>query len=163
MVAGGSIFTGGVFTLAPQMAPLTLADIRAQFDEVNRQRRLLGYDALVKPFLPPDAGKRLLQQILKKRNKPGEVTAATITWGQASNFEVKTVNLPFLSSLGQGGDTKKKPLDSLTITYTETGRETETVRVSNPDDASMWVDVKRIKAITFIGDDGAYRRFVLHN
>lgn len=161
-MAGTDIFTSGAFTPAPPVARLTPADIQGQFDDVNRQRRLLDYAVLVRPFLSPDAGKLLLDQILKKRNKPGTPTAASITWGQASSFAIDAQVTPFLSSLDQGQDTKKNPLGTTTTVFTEISRTTTKVRVEQQDNAENYVEIERIDTITFSGPDGINREFVLH-
>src|SRR5438045_2143174 len=43
----------------------------------------------------------------------------------------------------------------------EISRETQTYRVHNPDDDQQWVDVERIKSITFQGSDGMRRVYTL--
>ena len=48
------------------------------------------------------------------------------------------------------------------LVYTEVVRVTDTVRVKNPQDAQQYVDVERIKSITFRGPDGVDRRFDLN-
>lgn len=45
--------------------------------------------------------------------------------------------------------------------YSEISRETETVRVRNPENAEQYVDVARIKSILFRGPDGRSVRFDL--
>jgi hypothetical protein len=55
----------------------------------------------------------------------------------------------------------KPPEDTPVRVYTEVTRTTETVRVTNPTDASHYVDVARIKSITFRGPDNKDVRFDL--
>lgn len=163
-MATQSIFTSGPFTPAPRNVA-TPIDFQNTVNEiVFRRQRLDSFESVIRPFVVAGAGVRMLDHIAKKRNKPGEPTEATIVWGQASNFSVLQDNLPTISSIDLGGDgTKKDPLGSVTIEFTEIGRVTETVRVSNPDDDSMYVDVKRIKSITFSAPDGIIRRFNLNS
>jgi hypothetical protein len=56
----------------------------------------------------------------------------------------------------------KKPEDQKRQrVYSEVTRSTETVRVFNPTDSAQYVDVQRIKSITFRGPDGIDVRFDL--
>lgn len=48
-------------------------------------------------------------------------------------------------------------------TWTETQRETTTVRVENPEDSEQYVDVDRIDSVTLVGPDGQVRRDVYDN
>jgi hypothetical protein len=52
--------------------------------------------------------------------------------------------------------------DAVPRIYTEVTRETQTVRVRNPTNSSHYVDVARIKTITFRGPDGRDVRFDLN-
>lgn len=130
----------------------------------DRSRRLLGWQAGIRPFGDPEAGKRVLQQILKKRNKPGESTDATIIWGAASNFDIVVDNQPTVQIQdGQTQQQQDQQTAQQTIIFTEVARETEKVRVTNPDDSDQWVEVERIKTITFdSSNDKIRRKFVLH-
>jgi hypothetical protein len=49
-----------------------------------------------------------------------------------------------------------------TRVYSEVSRVTETVRVTNPNDSNQYVDVARIRNITFRGPDGIDVRFELN-
>ena len=78
---------------------------------------------------------------------------AEIRWGQASQFQW-SVSRPDITINRNIRIIRPPPDDDPSqelIEYTETERTTETVRVSNPDDAEQYVDVERILTITFQG------------
>ena len=145
----------------PDLPPLDLA--QQAFAAVDRQRRLIGWETTQRLFAVSGAGDRLLQQIVKKRNKPGESTDATIVWGQASNFDILQDIMPGLQLLGgTPSPGTPDPAAGQTLTFTETARTTTDVRVENPSDSSQFVIVRRIETITFLGEDHLYRKFILN-
>ena len=99
---------------------------------------------------------------------------AEIRWGKASQFQWsvshpdRIINRTIIRVIPPDDDDEEEELEE-TIEYTETDRTTETVRVSNPQDAEQYVDVERILTITFQGPNvGAsgeiaqYHRFTLN-
>ena len=100
---------------------------------------------------------------------------AEIRWGKASQFQWsvthpdRIINRTIIRPGPPGDDDDDDEEFEETIEYTETERTTETVRVSNPEDAEQYVDVERILTITFQGPNvGAsgeitqYHRFTLN-
>lgn len=74
---------------------------------------------------------------------------AEIRWGQASQFQW-SVNNPdknFYKTIYIPIDDEDENVEL--IEFPEIERTTETVRVSNPEDAEQYVDVERILTITF--------------
>lgn len=50
--------------------------------------------------------------------------------------------------------------EDIVLVYNEVARETKTTRITNPDDATIWIDVEDATSITFDGPDGYLRQFV---
>ncbi len=95
-----------------------------------------------------------------RRRPEGATGDAIIRWGRASNFPVSAkttlrtvVNWP----------TAPEDEEDLGLIFTETERQTTTVRIENPLDSTQFVEVERIDQITFLGPDGLARTFVLTN
>ena len=148
---------------APRLSPVPQhVSAQAAVREFSRPLRLLEYERMVRPFLDPLAAQRLLDRQLRRRRKIGETTEAAITWGGPSDFAVGDGSLPTVQ-LQTGGEQQQDPglLGQVTRTYSEIGRQTETVRVENPDDPSQYVEVERIKRISFSAPDGSVVQFVL--
>jgi hypothetical protein len=106
-------------------------------------------------------------QALRARRKALEESEddSELIWGQPSEYGNATTS-PEEDRRGlyivnpnpkkDEEDTRRK-----TRVYNEVERTTETVRVYNPSDNSQYVDVQRIKTITFRGPDGVDSRFEL--
>ena len=81
---------------------------------------------------------------------------AEIRWGQASQFQWSVTRPDRIQNrtiiIRPTPEDDEPPVEI--IEYTETERTTETVRVSNPQDADQYVDVERILTITFQGPNG---------
>ena len=141
---------------------------RAQAKQILSGR---GLERVVRPAQTHPAGDRLLDQLLLERNKPGESTEATITWGAASNFDVADArsnvpdNVPTVSIHFVDQPQQELPPDvaAVTLTFNEVSRKTHKVRVENPDDSSQWVEVENTDEITFDGPDHIFRRFIFKN
>lgn len=88
-----------------------------------------------------------------------------LIWGQPSEYgnETKTPDEDRRGFTIVNPDPKKDPADTRrkTRVYNEVERTTETVRVYNPTDNAQYVDVQRIKTITFRGPDGVDARYEL--
>lgn len=154
----------------PSRANSDTIDLTSPEELAGAARRLHEWEFFVRPFVDPAAGQRLLDRLKAKRRKPGAEAEASITWGQASQFEtVKGYPDVYLRTSGDqpqqqdDGTTSNEPDVPQTRTYTELGRTVETVRVENPDDSTQYVMVDRIKSITFSAPDGTPVRFVLNN
>lgn len=126
-------------------------------------------EPIVRPAVPAKAY-ALLDRLLSKRRAPGEETEASITWGQAAEFEVEELRPPEVPEVRGirvvNPDTgeEESPPDDRTITYTEVNRTTHVTRVTNPQDEIQYVDIEVIDDITFQrSSDGAYIRLVLNN
>jgi len=134
--------------------------------------RVTEWDATVRPFVGSAAGKRILDPINRKPATPGKTVDSSITWGQASNFEIIERKQPEVAVRGVGGiefikgttptTPPEDPPAEVTYKFTETGRKTTKVRVENPSDATQYVMVERIDEITFVGEDKIFRRFILN-
>jgi hypothetical protein len=87
---------------------------------------------------------------------------AEIRWGGPSQFEYDNSDTNFTTTNnynvtyppGSGGGTGTDPDDEVnekTYNFTETERDTTVVRVENPNDSNVYVDIERINWIIFEG------------
>ena len=104
---------------------------------------------------------------IPRRRPPGASGDATLRWGEPSDFQFSSrggtrisIIQPTFTDLPQGDD---DDIAADGLIFTETERETTTVRITNPQDANDFVDVERIDRISFLGPDGVIRTFVLNN
>jgi hypothetical protein len=106
-------------------------------------------------------------QALRARRKALEESEddSELIWGQPSEYgsDIKTPEEDRRGfTVRDPAPQKKKPTDDKKIrVYTEVERTTETVRVYNPSDNAQYVDVQRIKSITFRGPDNVDVQFDL--
>jgi hypothetical protein len=120
-------------------------------------------ETIFRPWIPGD---RILAIRARRKAQEEDTTDdSLIRWGRPSEYGsptqtkeesrsgVRIVN----SNPKKDPDANKPPR-----VYTEIERETETVRVTNPSDATQYVDVQRIKSILFRGPDGIDVRFNLN-
>lgn len=122
----------------------------------------------VRPFLfidsqPPAAP-------AQKQLLPGEDTSAFISWGKSSTFIRPPID-PLVSSPGDtiynnfnvnglNGDPRRnqrQPNQNRDIIMQEESRKTKNVRITDPDDSSIYVDVARITEITFRNSENGLR------
>jgi hypothetical protein len=106
-------------------------------------------------------------QAIRARRKALEESTddSELIWGQPSEYGNDT-QTPEEDRRGfriVNPAPKKDPEDTRqpTRVYNEVERTTDTVRVYNPTNNAQYVDVQRIKTITFRGPDGVDSRFVL--
>lgn len=86
---------------------------------------------------------------------------ADIRFGGPSDFPYDPVNN---IGINVGGfNTKKPDPPPDVIEYNETERNTDKIRVENPDDSEQYVMVERINDITFQGPDEKLYKFILNN
>ena len=110
-------------------------------------------------------------QRIPRRRPPGATGEATLRWGATGDFQfaagrggVFAKTQPIFIILPQGDEAEDEDGGAAEgLIFTETGRLTTIVRVSNPLDANDFVDVERIDRISFVGPDGVIRTFVLNN
>ena len=130
-----------------------------------------------------DESQRVLDRLVLQRSAPNDEAEANIRWGEASDFDLvggsgsnvsqPTINIIWPPDpecefdilrnsffLGQGEDGCDPPVEVLQ--YNEIDRETENVRVENPNDSSQYVIVQRILKILFQGPDGRYYLYILN-
>ena len=123
-------------------------------------------ERVVRPFLMIDSAPPAAP--VARPLLPGENSEAFISWGKASQF-IRPPTDPITAgfgddlygSLGAGfrlqnpRDQKKNEEtdDALEIAMTEVKRETETVRIEDPTDSSVFIEVKRITKIWFRHSD----------
>ncbi len=98
-----------------------------------------------------------------RRRPAGASGEAVLRWGAASDFQISSsggvtvqVRQPAYDDLPDGDE-------NLGLIFTETERQTTVVRITNPLDANVYVDVEVIDQISFLGPDGEIRTFVLNN
>lgn len=109
----------------------------------------------VRGFTAPEL---LLQRLVKQRPKDGEESAAEAIWGKPSNFQVADINNgsevtedTVVIWPDDQGNFSTSPV--VTINFTEVDKETEDVRIENPDDSEQYVIVRRRKTTTLKGPD----------
>lgn len=68
--------------------------------------------------------------------------------------------LPGPARAGQALEIEDAPVGEV---WTETSRETETVRVTNPEDEEQYVDVERMTRVTFVMPSGLTVTLVFSN
>ncbi len=108
-------------------------------------------------------GTRASSPLPPRRRPEGASGDAVLRWGAPSNFQVASgsggvfITQPGFDELPPDDD------EALGWIFTETERQTTTVRIFNPVDANDFVDVEKIDQISFLGPDGLIRTFVLNN
>lgn len=93
---------------------------------------MAGLEGIVRPFQQPD---RLLRRRVIAATEKVDVQPATLTWGAVGRLPVPQVGVSFAL---------KKDAE-----HDEVGRQTQKVRVENPDDPSQYIIVERTKSISF--------------
>lgn len=126
------------------------------------------YELIVRPAAVA-VGRQSAVALPRFRRPPGASGDAVLTWGRESQFQFSDppaapenaiyVNLPPIDT----SDPNATDGPDLGLIFTETARQTSTVRVFNPQDSADYVDVERIERISFRGPDGLIRTFVLNN
>lgn len=110
-------------------------------------------------------GDSVLKRVLSKV-KPDEGGDAHFRFGKASRFTAVTPDPRTQPSISvtwpDDGNQDDEPKEIHIIEYDEVSRQTETIRVENPDDSEQYVMVKNVLRIIFQGrDDGLFRGFNL--
>lgn len=110
-------------------------------------------------------GDAVLKRALSKV-KPDEGGEAHFRFGKASRFTAVTPDPrtnPSVEIIWPPDEEKEdEPKEVHIIEYDEVFRQTETIRVENPDDSEQYVMVKNVLRIIFQGrDDGLFRGFNL--
>lgn len=120
----------------------------------NGQLVGIEYEDLVRPFTSGDPrADAKIRKLIARRPGPldGE---ATLEWGGPSSFELRQPEyLRINITGGSDEDETATALNVPTITFEEHLRETETIRVENPEDSQQYVHVDRINRIVFKGPD----------
>jgi hypothetical protein len=123
-------------------------------------------EQIVRPFVTIDSSPPAPPT--PRKPLPGEGGEAFDSWGGPSRFSRPDISDPIESPtrVGGGGFKVEWPKDDKQDServrvYSEIRRETEEVRVENPDDEDQYVMVERIKSIDFSTPDGWTARFVL--
>lgn len=83
---------------------------------------------------------------------------------QRENFGVAVPKDPIPASAGVGLPVEGSSAPSaggLAWPLTEISRVTETVRIYDPSDVTVWVDVERVIELTVIDDDGTEGKIIL--
>lgn len=108
-------------------------------------------------------------QRIPRRRPPGATGEATLRWGAPGDFQFASnrgggfaITQPIINRLPPGDEAEEDDA-ALGLIFTETTRQTTTVRITNPSDPADFVDVERIDRISFSGPDGVIRTFVLNN
>lgn len=102
-------------------------------------------EPIVRPAVP-DKAYRLLDRLLAKRPKSGELPEASALWGQASDFTVEELKPPEKPTGGgisvNDPDNDQPEPEPAMVEWTEIERETIITRVTNPQDSTQYVDVE---------------------
>lgn len=97
------------------------------------------------------------------RRPPGATGEAVHRWGRKANFTFTAPGTVTTQVIWPDGLPDIDEPDDAARIFTETEREVDVVRVTNPSDSAQFVDVERITRISFLGEDGIVRTFVLNN
>ena len=105
---------------------------------------------------------------IPRRRPPGATGTAVLRLGKTGDFQFTEAlggfkTQPILPPNLPEGYEPEGDDAALGLIFTETVRKTTTVRISNPLDATDFVDVERIDQISFLGPDGRIRTFILNN
>ena len=104
---------------------------------------------------------RRLQKRISRVPPENEDLAANVRWGSGGTTP-EPVPWNFITFDEDDAEPEEPEPEEQTITYDEVSRETEDIRVENPDDPEIYVMVTRIKTITFSSsENGVQRTFKL--
>ena len=107
---------------------------------------------------------RRLASKLSRIPPENEDLAANVRWGGPGDIgqPIPWSYISWNKNEPEPGTDEGPGRQELTINYNEVSRETDKVRVENPEDKEIYVMVERIKSITFsTSGDGNQRKFVL--
>ena len=107
---------------------------------------------------------RRLATKLSRIPPENEDLAANVRWGGPGDIgqPIPWSYISWNKNEPEPGTGEGPERQELTINYNEVSRETDKVRVENPEDKEIYVMVERIKSITFsTSGDGNQRKFVL--
>ncbi len=114
-------------------------------------------------FLTAITERRLAKQ-LSRIPPENEDLAANVRWGGPGDIgqPIPWSYISWNKNEAEPGTDEDPQRQELTLEYREVSRETDKVKVENPDDKEIYVMVERIKSITFsTSSDGNQRKFVL--
>ena len=104
---------------------------------------------------------RRLQKRISRVPPENEDLEANVRWGTGGTTP-QPVPWNFITFDEDDEEPEDPEPEEQTITYDEVSRETEDIRVENPDDPEIYVMVTRIKTITFSSsENGVQRTFKL--
>lgn len=105
---------------------------------------------------------RRLAKRLSRIPPENEDLAANVRWGGPGDMGQPIPWTYYSWPRDQPEPDDEPEPQELTINYNEVSRETDEVRVENPDDKEIYVMVERIKSITFsTSADRTQRKFIL--
>jgi hypothetical protein len=113
-------------------------------------------EEVVRPF---ETERILALRARRKAREEDRSDDSLIRWGRPSEYNKEENRSGF--NVGNANPKKDPQQPPRERVYSEVERTTETVRVRNPNDSEQYVDVARIKSITFRGPDGLNVRFDL--
>lgn len=122
-------------------------------------RRTFGLmpEEIVRPFVSVESFSRR-RVVVEVRDVP----EAFLEWGQPSQFSFDDSFRDLATDGRRFKVNDPNPDDDESIKFTETGRTVKVVRVVNPEDETVYVDVERIERINFSSAGKDYT-FILRN
>lgn len=110
----------------------------------------------------------VLKRLAARRPVVDDSGEADFRFGGPSKFTAVTPAQPTNPShsviVGGGDDGEDEvPPEAVLLVFNEVQKQTEDVRVENPDDPDQYVIVRRRLWSVFLGPDGVYRQFVYNN
>lgn len=87
---------------------------------------------------------------------------SSIRWGGPSSFQERENTGVTISVTSTPEYPTDETRDRPKRRYSEISRQTAKVKVYNPEDDEMWIEVERILRVTFSGSDGYDHEFILN-
>lgn len=140
-----------------------------QFKRLLGSKRLVGYGGVsIEKINRAGLSEEVLKKLAARRPPVDDSGEADFRFGAPSNFTLiepeKPTNPRVIVNTGGGDDEEPIPPEAQVLVFTEVYKETEEVRVENPEDEEDYVIVRRRIYSIFLGQaDGIYRQFVYDN
>lgn len=127
--------------------------------DTSAGRKLASMEKIVRDFLGPQ--RRTFGELAAKPPPIEEDNEDILRWGGPQEFNDPRSSQGFTINSSAAPE-EPGVQEQQTITYNEVSRQTQQVRVVNPQDSNQWVDVVRITGIKFRGSDGFDHQFELN-
>lgn len=141
-----------------------------RFKSLAGSSRLVGFGKVsIENITRTGLSEEVLKALAARRPPVDDSGEADFRFGAPSRFSLiepeKPTNPNVSIIVGGGGSEEEEevPPEAQVLVYNEVYKETEEVRVENPDDPEDYVIIRRRIYSIFLGQDGIYRQFVYDN